>query len=303
MRLALEAIIEELHRLRALGVLSVRVTDTSLQEIRAAATNRAGASTVPPVAPAAPVVPAGPAAPVAPAGRAAPVVPVPGRRLPPPPVVALPPGDKPARWQALHDLVLADPVCQRSVRPGRKVVLGVGSLEAKILFVGEAPGAEEEIQGEPFVGPAGQLLTKMIVAMGLARSEVYIGNIMNWRPELPDSGGDQIGNRPPTDEEMNYCLPYLLAQIDVVQPQLLVALGATAARGLLGPGSFQALGDIRGTWREFRGMPLLVTYHPSYILRTQSNRSKRLIWEDLLRVMERAGIPISDRQRGFFSER
>jgi DNA polymerase len=198
----------------------------------------------------------------------------------------------------LLETVTSDVTCRANVRAGKKVVLGVGSLEAKIMFVGEAPGAEEEIQGEPFVGPAGQLLTKMIQAMGLKRSDVYIGNIMNWRPQMPTvEGRDQVGNRPPSEEEMRYCLPYLRAQIEVVNPELLVALGSTAAQGLLGFGSFKALGDIRGQWREFAGKPLMVTYHPSYILRNQSNRSKRMIWEDLLKVMERATLPISEKQR------
>jgi len=224
--------------------------------------------------------------------------------LPVPPIIALPTGDKQARWDALVALVQNDPVCRAHVRPGKKVVLGVGCLDAKIMFVGEAPGAEEEVQGEPFVGPAGQLLTKMIQAMGLKRSDVYIGNIMNWRPELPTSGnGEQYGNRPPTEDEMRYCLAYLRAQIDVVAPDLLVALGSTAAQGLLGFGSFKTLGEIRGRWAEFAGKPLMVTYHPSYILRNQSNRSKRMIWEDLLKVMERSALPISDKQRGFFLDK
>jgi DNA polymerase len=215
--------------------------------------------------------------------------------------VALPPGDKATRWQHLRDAVLNDPVCLAHVRPGKRVVLGVGDLDSRIFFVGEAPGAEEEIQGEPFVGPAGQLLTKMIVAMGLSRSQVYIGNIMNWRPEMPlGPDGVQSGNRPPTGDELAYCLPYLRAQIDIVEPALIVALGATAARGLLGPGQFQALKEVRGQWREFAGKPLMVTYHPSYILRNPTNRSKRLIWEDLLKVMDRAGQAVSDRQRGYF---
>jgi DNA polymerase len=224
--------------------------------------------------------------------------------IPAPPAVSLPEGAKQARWDALFSLVQNDPVCRVHVRPGKKIVLGVGHLDAKIMFVGEAPGAEEEVQGEPFVGPAGQLLTKMIQAMGLKRGDVYIGNIMNWRPELPASAnGEQFGNRPPTEEELRYCLPYLRAQIEVVAPDLLVALGATAAQGLLGWGSFKALGDIRGRWAEFAGRPLMVTYHPSYILRNQSNRSKRMIWEDLLKVMERATLPISEKQRGFFLDK
>jgi DNA polymerase len=234
----------------------------------------------------------------------APRVPAPASALPAAPTVTLPEGDKLTRWTALREVVFKDATCCANVRPGKKVVLGVGSLDARIMFVGEAPGAEEEIQGEPFVGPAGQLLTKMIQAMGLKREEVYIGNIMNWRPQLGVTGsGEQVGNRPPTEEEMRYCLPYLRAQIDVVNPELLVALGATAAQGLLGFGSFKALGEIRGKWREFGGKPLMVTYHPSYILRNQSSRSKRMIWEDLLKVMERAGRPISPRQQGFFLEK
>ena len=102
---------------------------------------------------------------------------------------------------------------------------------------------------------------------------------------------------------MRYCLPYLRAQIQIVQPALLVALGSTAAQGLLGFGAFKALGEVRSQWKEFAGTPLMVTYHPSYILRSQSNRSKRMIWEDLLKVMERAGLAVSEKQRGYFLEK
>ena len=229
------------------------------------------------------------------------------RHLPPAPEVILPTGDKSVRWQALRELVLNHPVCRAHVRPGKQVVFGVGSLDAKIMFVGEAPGAEEEQQGEPFVGPAGQLLTRMIKAMGLERGEVYIGNIMNWRPELPPRADDtQVGNREPTPEEMAFCLPFLNAQIEIVDPALLVALGATAARGLLGSRSFKALGEVRGRWHDFRGKPLRVTYHPSYLLRKEMdgrvavNRAKRAAWEDYLAVMERAALSISERQRNYF---
>lgn len=224
--------------------------------------------------------------------------------LPPPPEVVLPAGDKAARWAALRELVLNHPVCRANVRPGKKVVLGVGSLDAKIMFVGEAPGADEEVQGEPFVGPAGQLLTKMILAMGLKREEVYIGNIMNWRPQIPSpGGGEQVGNRPPTAAEMTFCLPFLRAQIGIVEPAVLVALGKTALEGLLGAGKFKTLGEARGQWHEFAGRPVMVTYHPSYILREPTNRKKRLIWDDLLKVMERVELPVSEKQRGYFLER
>jgi len=211
-------------------------------------------------------------------------------------------GTKAERLAALREIVLADETCRAQLRPGKQVVFGVGNPEAQIVFVGEAPGAEEERQGEPFVGPAGKLLTKMIQAMGLEREQVYIANIMNWRPKMPteNASDEQVGNRPPTPEEMAYCLPFLRAQLEIVAPQVIVALGATAARGLLGHDSFKALGELRGKWREFAGCPLMVTYHPSYILRNQSNRSKRVIWEDFLKVMERAALPISEKQRGYF---
>lgn len=312
MRNALHVLTEELRRLKSTGVKSVTVTEEGLAALRKVMGARAantgnrkpdtGGTELPPSA--------NTVEPVAPAIRYPkseirnPAPPPVTSTLPPPPKVELPAGDKATRWAALLDLTINDPICRANVRPGKKVVLGVGSVDAKIMFVGEAPGAEEEIQGEPFVGPAGQLLTKMIQAMGLKRGDVYIGNIMNWRPQMPTvEGREQVGNRPPTEEEMRYCLPYLRAQIEVVNPDLLVALGSTAAQGLLGFASFKTLGEIRGQWREFAGKPLMVTYHPSYILRTQSNRSKRMIWEDLLKVMERAALPISDKQRGFFLDK
>jgi DNA polymerase len=102
---------------------------------------------------------------------------------------------------------------------------------------------------------------------------------------------------------MTYCLPYLRAQIEVVDPEILVALGSTATQGLLGFGTFKTLGELRGQWREFSGKPLMVTYHPSYILRNPTNRSKRMIWEDFMKVMERAGLPVSERQRGYFLDK
>lgn len=313
MRQALLAVAEELRRLKGAGVGNVPVTEETLIAVRRAVRTRsAGSVEVADAAEAPAEKPPVAAATVSPTPRAAfpaptPVVQVPRvavAALPDTPVVKLPEGDKRTRWDALLALVTGDPVCRENVRPGKKVVLGVGTLDARIMFVGEAPGAEEEIQGEPFVGPAGQLLTKMIQGMGVARADVYIGNIMNWRPQMPTAEGrDQVGNRPPTEEEMRYCLPYLRAQIEVVNPQLLVALGSTAAQGLLGFRSFKALGDVRGRWHDFGGKPLMVTYHPSYILREPTNRKKRLIWEDLLKVMERAELPISDRQRGYFLEK
>ena len=298
MQNALTALTAELRRLKSTGVKSVTVSEEGLRKLHAVVTARRTPTAldvtgaIPPGAATADTVRNSAA--TTPAKSE-------GKALPPAPVVTLHPGDKNSRWATLREAVLNDATCREHVRPGKLVVFGVGNLDARIMFVGEAPGAEEEVQGEPFVGPAGQLLTRMISAMGLQRSDVYIGNIMNWRPQMPlNANGVQFGNRPPTAAEMNYCLPYLLKQIEVVNPQVLVALGATAAQGLLGIGSFGALGEVRGKWREFAGKPLMITYHPSYILRNQSNRSKRTIWEDLLLVMERVGLPITDKQRGFF---
>lgn len=212
------------------------------------------------------------------------------------PVVQLPEGDKQTQWDSLKEQVVNDPVCHEHLNPGAQVVFGVGSLDADIFFCGEAPGGDEEKQGVPFVGRAGELLDKIITAMGLSRKQVYIGNIMNWRPEMPTS----VGNRPPTPDEMAYCLPYLRAQIEVVQPKVIVALGMTAVNGLLGPDPKRKMGAIRGQFFEFNETPLLVTYHPSYLLRYATMKTKRLVWEDMLLVMDKVGLAISEKQRGFF---
>jgi uracil-DNA glycosylase family 4 len=178
-----------------------------------------------------------------------------------------------------------------------QTVFGVGNPDAEIMFIGEAPGADEDRQGEPFVGRAGQLLTKIIRAMGFEREEVYIANVLKCRPDMPKGS---FGNRPPTPEEMQTCLPYLTEQIDLIQPKVLVALGAVAAEGLLGARG--TMRELRGRWHSYNGMPLMITYHPAYLLRNQSNTEKRKVWEDMLQVLERLGKPISEKQRNYFKE-
>ncbi|MBN2069530.1 MAG: uracil-DNA glycosylase [Opitutales bacterium] len=217
--------------------------------------------------------------------------------FPPPPVLTLPEGSKEERYAWLKDRILGCETCKAHVRPGKHIVVGSGNLDSPVFFCGEAPGAEEETLGEVFVGRAGQLLVKIINAMGLQREDVYIGNIMNWRPEMDST----VGNRPPTSDEMGFCLPYLRAQLEIVQPKVIVALGNTAITGLLGPDPKRKMGDVRGTWLSFNDVPLMPTYHPSYILRNGSMRNKRIIWEDMLMVMEKVGMPISDKQRKFFT--
>lgn len=305
MRAALTVLTEELRRLKAQGVKNVAISPEGIATLKRVVQARKGqpAAVAPATAPV--MMPESAERPAVVAARreAAPATP-PEPKLPPPTPFTLPEGTKEERMAALRTIVLNDPECAKHVRPGKKIVVGVGTLDAKIMFVGEAPGAEEEVQGEPFVGPAGQLLTKMIQGMGLKREDVYIGNIMNWRPELPvAAGGMQYGNRAPTVEEMSYCLPYLRAQLAIVNPDVIVALGATAAQGLLGFGTFKTLGEVRGRWKDFEGKPLMVTYHPSYILREPTNKKKRMIWEDLLMVMDRAGLPVSEKQRGYFLDK
>ena len=218
--------------------------------------------------------------------------------IPEPAAFELPDGDARVQWDWLQERVMNDPVCNEHVckDKGRKVVFGVGDIGADIFFCGEAPGEDEEIQGEPFVGKAGQLLNKIIGAMGLAREKVYIGNIMNWRPEHDKPWG----NRPPTETELNYCLPYLEAQVRIVKPKVVVALGATAANGLLGYDPGRTVGRTRGRWLDYQGVPLLLTYHPAYLLRNNTNRAKRMVWEDMMLAMEKIGLPISEKQRSYF---
>ncbi|MGA2749772.1 MAG: uracil-DNA glycosylase [Verrucomicrobiota bacterium] len=185
--------------------------------------------------------------------------------------------------------------CPHLVKSRKNVVFGVGDIHAQLMFIGEAPGAEEDAQGEPFVGLAGQLLTRIIKAMGLSRDTVYIANILKCRPDTP---GQRSGNRKPTADEMKTCLPYLLAQIELIRPKVLVALGATAIEGLLG--KTDAIGKLRGKFLSFSDIPLMPTFHPAYLLRNQAQTEKRKVWEDMLQVMEKLQLPISDKQRGFF---
>lgn len=205
-------------------------------------------------------------------------------------------GDDGKDFEALRAMVLACERCPHLVGFRHTVVWGVGNPQADIMFVGEAPGADEDIKGEPFVGKAGQLLTKMIETMGVKRSDVYIANVLKCRPDMPPGAP---GNRKPTPKEMETCLPYLKYQIELIRPKVMVALGATALEGLLGKQRVP-MSSMRGRWQDFEGIPFMPTYHPAYLLRDQSVSKKRIVWEDLLAVMERVGLPISEKQRSYF---
>ena len=151
-------------------------------------------------------------------------------------------------------------------------VPGQGNNTPEIMFIGEAPGAKEDEQGIPFVGRSGNFLTKMIVAMGYSREDIFIGNILKCRP--PD-------NRKPTPEEIEICIPYLKQQIAILKPKVIIALGSTSVKGLLG--KTPAITKLRGEWQKFEGIPLMPTFHPAYILRNQSKKSE--LWADLKKVL------------------
>lgn len=202
------------------------------------------------------------------------------------------------RLEALREKVSGCQKCTHLVAARTQVVFGVGDPCAELMFVGEAPGEDEDLQGEPFVGKAGQLLTKIIETMGFSRETIYIANVLKCRPDMP---AGESGNRKPRAGEMATCLPYLREQIAVIRPRVLVALGATAMEGLIG--ETQPMARLRGRWHEFEGIPLMATYHPAYLLRNQSLGEKRKVWEDMLLVLERLGRPITEKQQGYFLSR
>jgi uracil-DNA glycosylase family 4 len=192
--------------------------------------------------------------------------------------------------QRRHELtVLAERVstCQRCaelVVSRSKTVFGVGPLDAELCFVGEAPGATEDQRGEPFVGEAGQLLNRIIAACGMKREDVYICNIVKCRPP---------GNRLPQASEAGNCREYLERQIELVRPKFLCALGACAAQNLLG--TTQAIGKLRGRFHDFKGIPVMCTYHPAFLLPGRSPQKKKEVWEDMKKLLERMGKPIPQR--------
>src|SRR6266487_2171369 len=203
--------------------------------------------------------------------------------------------DKAALLAPVRERVRVCTMCPHLACSRTQTVFGVGNPDAEIMFIGEAPGADEDVQGEPFVGRAGQLLTRIIKAMGFMREDVYIANILKCRPDMP---AGSFGNRAPTSLEMQTCRPYLVEQIDIIQPKVLVALGAVAVEGMLGTRG--TMRELRGRWHSYNGIPLMITYHPAYLLRNQAPSEKRKVWEDMLQVLERLERPITERQRNYF---
>ena len=204
--------------------------------------------------------------------------------------------DKVSAMDQLRNEILSLKKSPELLASEANLVFGAGTVDADLMFVGEAPGVEEDREGEPFVGKAGQLLMKIIQATGLDREKVYIANVLKYRPDTP---GKSFGNRKPRPDEIEVWFPFLVRQIEIIQPKVIVGLGATAVEGLLG-NMTTGITRLRGNWQSYRGVPIMPTFHPSYLLRNQSWAVKRQVWEDMIQVMERLNMPISEKQRGFF---
>jgi len=198
---------------------------------------------------------------------------------PPPPAGSAAEGGGAPQSDLLADLQKIAVVCQncRLAKSRTQVVYGVGSPNADLMFIGEAPGRDEDLQGEPFVGRAGQLLTDIIKAMKLTRDDVYIANVIKCRP--PD-------NRNPEQDEIDACRPYIRRQIEIIQPKVIVTLGRIALQSLTEKG--YAISAVRGQWLEYNGIRVMPTYHPAYLLRTPA--AKRDVWADMKKVMAELGI-------------
>jgi uracil-DNA glycosylase len=168
----------------------------------------------------------------------------------------------------------------------KNTVFGEGDPDAKIVFIGEGPGENEDLQGRPFVGRAGELLNKMIAGMGLRREQVFIVNIVKCRP--PE-------NRVPAPDEVDTCTPYLVRQLEIIRPRVIVTLGLPSAKYMLQ--SKLTMGKLRGQWHNWRGIKLMPTFHPAYLLRSYTEENRGLVWSDLKQVMAEVGLPVPNRTR------
>lgn len=178
------------------------------------------------------------------------------------------------------------------------MVFSTGNPRAELMLVGEAPGFDEERLLEPFVGKAGQKLDAILKAMGTERKQVYISNIVKYRPSMPNQ---TTTNRKLTSKEVSVWLPFIQEEVKIVAPKVIVALGGAAAQAMLGVE--KSVGEMRGEFHSYAGTPMRVTYHPSYILNAEATPEKRMLWQDMLSVMELLEMPISDRQRGYFANK
>ncbi len=281
-------VIEYLRQLEARGVTHVNVDDEArliLREFYMRARKQGGSITASRASTPAPTTSSATAAP------SAPQVAKKGTERP------LPAGNTAAKKLAsLKSQVLQWPAIKQLQSLRKTMVFSVGNPSADIMLIGEAPGFDEERLGEPFVGKAGQKLNGILKAMGLEREQVYITNLVKFRPSIPNQ---TTNNRKPTPEEVAACLPFVSEEVKIVAPKVIIALGSTAAQGLLGKKA--SVASLRGSFHDYQGVPLRVTYHPSYILHNEATSEKRKLWEDMLSVMEYMGMPISEKQRGYFA--
>jgi len=290
---AIDALLEELYRQKAAGVKRVSVSDESVALLKELAGAAVVSATPKPAAPVA----------MAPATKSVvrPATPVTKNEgtiivshpLPEPPVIKLPSGTKTEQLLWLQKTIEACEVTQKHLE-GKKALFGRGSETAKVFFVGEAPALEEVEANRSFVGPAGELLSKIISATGLTEKECYFANLMTWRPKPPTA----FGKRPPNASEVAFNRPYLLAQIEIIKPQIIVAVGAQAFGALTH--STTPIMQIRGQWQKVDGLEVLPTLHPNYLLHSPSLSNKRLVWEDFMQIMTKLGMPISDKQKAYF---
>jgi uracil-DNA glycosylase family 4 len=188
--------------------------------------------------------------------------------------------EKRVRLRALDDNEVKGCTRCRLHETRTNTVFGEGNADARLFFIGEGPGENEDLSGRPFVGKAGQLLDKMIAGMGLRREDVFIANVVKCRPP---------GNRVPAPDEVATCTPYLERQLEVVRPTVIVTLGLPAAQYMLN--TKQSMGRMRGQWQEWRGIKLMPTYHPAYVLRSYTEQVRATVWGDLKMVMAELGLP------------
>ncbi len=290
---AIDALLEELYRQKAAGVKRVSVSDDSVALLKELAGAAVVSATPKPAAPVTTVPVTKPVVrPATPVTKNEGTIIV-SHPLPNPPVIKLPSGTKAEQILWLQKTIEACEVTQKHLE-GKKALFGRGSETAKVFFVGEAPALEEVEANRSFVGPAGELLSKIISATGLTEKECYFANLMTWRPKPPTA----FGKRPPNASEVAFNRPYLLAQIEIIKPQIIVAVGAQAFGALTH--STTPIMQIRGQWQKVDGLEVLPTLHPNYLLHSPSLSNKRLVWEDFMQIMTKLGMPISDKQKAYF---
>lgn len=196
----------------------------------------------------------------------------------------LSPQDKAARLVAMNDKEVRGCTRCRLCETRTNTVFGEGDADAKIFFIGEGPGETEDLTGRPFVGRAGEMLNKWIAAMGLERGQVYIANIVKCRPP---------NNRVPAPDEVATCTPYLQRQLEIIRPKVIVTLGLPSAKYMLQ--SNLTMGRLRGNWHEWRGIKLMPTFHPAYVLRSYNDQTRAAVWSDLKKVMAELNLPLPAR--------